>query len=147
MYSFVCVGSICRGSERPRSSICHHCYYIRGTLLCVWMYYGVSVWLVKAQTIVRVGIGDTWTHWHFDFVIGSSCLFYSSLCLERLLLREGNTQNTFSQLDIKAEVLCQLTELFDIGTARNFEIVIWQTRQQVQWSKFIQDYMASSWLD
>lgn len=88
-----------------------------------------------------------WTHWHFDFEIGSSCLHYNSLCLERFILRERHTQNKCSQLDTKAEVLRQLTELFNIGTARNFEIVIWQIRKQVQRSKFIQDYVASLWLD
>ena len=55
-YTVVCVRVLLLvgGSWRERE---RDCYYLGGTLLCVWMDYGVSTWLVKAQTRVRVGSG------------------------------------------------------------------------------------------
>lgn len=127
---WVCVGGIWRGREGLYLSTCHCHSYLGGHLaLCLnglWCLHLVS----KGSDRSEGRNWEThWIHWYFDFVIVSSFLHYSSLCWERLTLRERHTQNTFSQLDTKAEVLSQLTELFNIVTARNFEIVIWQIKK------------------
>lgn len=53
-----------------------------------------------------------------------ACVTVPSVQTWEVLYRERHIQNKFSQLDAKAEVLGQLIELFNIDTARKFEIVI-----------------------
>lgn len=93
-----CVGSIWRGREMAFQ----HMPLLWGdTLLCLK---GLQcLYLVSRGSNRSEGRnGETyWTQRHFDFVTGSSCLRYSSLCLESLIQRERHTWNKFSQLDTK----------------------------------------------
>lgn len=128
-YSIVCV-CVCWGHlERKRLhfSTCHRA----GTLLCL---NGSWCLLVRTQTRVRIGAGRH-TGPKDDFILWlvlPACIVYSSPCLESLRQRKGHTQNKLSQLDTEAKVFNRLKELFNVDTAKNFEIIIWKVWKQVQ---------------
>lgn len=125
----LCVG-VCWGHlERKRLhfSTCHRA----GTLLCL---NGSWCLLVRTQTRVRIEAGRQ-TGPKDDFILWlvlPACIVYSSLCLESLRQRKGHTQNKLSQQDTEAKVFNRLKELFNVGTAKNFEIIIWKIWKQVQ---------------
>lgn len=113
-----------------------------------------SIWMdYRALCVISKGSdGNEGRNWQTDPLALWFCDWFFLPALHYPLFgkaypRERHTRNKFTQLDTKAEVLSRLMELFNIGSARNLKIIVWQIRKQGQWSKFIQDYVASLWLD
>ena len=133
VHTYVCWGQL----EREREGNYH---YLGGIVLCLNGLRLRHKWEWEVGDIL-----DPLVLWFCDWFSLPELQFHD--WLEKLILRKRHTQNKLSQLDTKAEVLSQLAELVNIGTARNLEIVTWQIIKQVQWSQFIQDYVAILWLD
>lgn len=135
MCACVCVEGVWRGRERLLVSAYDYCYYIGGTLLHLNGLQGLYLSSKGSD-------GNEGRNWQTDPLALWLCDWFFLPELQYPLFgksypRERHTQNKLSQLDTKAEVLSQLMELFNIGTARNLKMVIWQIRKQVQRSKFI----------